>query len=236
MWGEEVMSNVVIELKKLKKNYTTLNEKLEVLRGIDYNFEKGKLYAIKGHSGSGKSTLIKILGLMDSATEGEYLLYGKRVDNLGDIEASTCRLKHIGFIFQDYNLNPYLKADENITVPMIVNKDILKSERNSIVQSLLKKVGLEDRASHFPKELSGGEQQRIAIARALANNPDIIIADEPTGNLDKENEQVIFKLLREMADDGKCVIVVSHSDEIIEYADVHLELENGKLTEVCNDK
>ncbi len=226
------MNEYVIELRDLKKDYQTLNEKLEILKGINYRFQKGKLYAIKGHSGSGKTTLVKILGLMDNATNGDYFLYGKKVDCLKDIESSTCRLEHIGFIFQDYNLNPYLRADENVTVPMIINNNIAKSDRASRVQELLKKVGLEDRAKHFPKELSGGEQQRIAIARALANNPDIIIADEPTGNLDKENEQIIFKLLQKMAEEGKCVIVVSHSDEILEYADYHLFLEDGHLSEV----
>ena len=171
---------------------------------------------------------------MDQATKGEYLLFENRVDNLNDTEASNYRLKHIGFIFQDYNLNPYLKADENIIVPMIVNKEIEKKSRNNIADSLLEKVGLIERKNHFPKELSGGEQQRIAIARALANNPSIIIADEPTGNLDKENEKIIFKLLRQMADEGKCVIVVSHSSEITEYADVNLLLEEGTLEEVSN--
>lgn len=226
------MNKNIIELKNLKKDYKTLNEKLEILKGINYCFEKGKLYAIKGHSGSGKTTLIKILGLMSKASEGEYFLFGKRTDNLSDTEASLYRLKYIGFIFQDYNLNPYLKANENICIPMTINKDIPRNDRNKIIKELLKKVGLEDRENHFPKELSGGEQQRIAIARALANNPDIIIADEPTGNLDKKNEQIIFKLLKELAKEDKCVIVVSHSDEIVEYADKYLILEDGILKEV----
>lgn len=222
----------VIELKKIKKEYTIQNGKLEVLEGINYSFETGKLYAIKGHSGSGKTTLIKILGLMDEATSGDYLLYGNSTKGLSDKETSYCRMKHIGFIFQEYNLNPYLKAYENIIVPMIINKEI--NSKNCIISSekLLKEVGLLERKEHFPKELSGGEQQRIAIARALANNPDLIIADEPSGNLDKNNEKIIFKLLKRMAEDGKCVIVVSHSDEISSYADVSLLLENGVLNEV----
>ncbi len=145
-------------------------------------------------------------------------------------------LKHIGFIFQEYNLNPYLKASENVMVPMLINKEINRNNRTQLAQTLLEKVGLIERKDHFPKELSGGEQQRIAIARSLANNPSIIIADEPTGNLDKENEKIIFKLLRQMADEGKCVIVVSHSDEIIEYSDICLLLEEGKMIEVPNDK
>ena len=229
------MTNV-IRLKNIKKDYKTLNEKLEILKGVDYTFEKGNLYAIKGHSGSGKTTLIKILGLLENPTSGEYLLFNKTTNNLSDYEASNCRLKHIGFIFQEYNLNPYLKAYENVIVPMLINKDINKKDRNELCNKLLKIVDLQDRANHFPRELSGGEQQRVAIARALANNPDIIIADEPTGNLDKENEKIIFELLKELAKKDKCVIVVSHSNEILAYADKIINLENGKLVEVQNDK
>ncbi len=222
----------IIKLNNLKKEYTTPNEKLEVLKGINYSFETGKLYAIKGHSGSGKTTLIKILGLMDELTSGEYLLYDKPTNNLSDNESSYYRMKHIGFIFQEYNLNPYLKAYENVIVPMVINKEIPTQERQEKAEKLLEKVGLLERKEHFPKELSGGEQQRIAIARSLANNPELIIADEPSGNLDKKNEEIIFKLLKEMAEDGKCVIVVSHSDEISSYADINLLLEDGLLSEV----
>ena len=230
------MNSNVIELKEIKKEFNTLNEKLEVLKGINYSFEKGKLYAIKGHSGSGKTTLINILGLMDQSTSGDYILEGKLTKELNDIEKSSYRLNHIGFIFQDYNLNPYLNAEENIIIPMLVNKSINKKDRNNIALELLNKVGIVDRKTHFPRELSGGEQQRVAIARALANNPEILIADEPTGNLDKDNEKIIFSLLKKMADEGKCVIVVSHSDEINEYASVSLLLEDGLLKEVNNDK
>jgi ABC-type lipoprotein export system ATPase subunit len=230
------MNTNAIELKDIKKEYNTLNEKLEVLKGINYSFEKGKLYAIKGHSGSGKTTLISILGLMDQSTSGDYILDGKLTKELNDIEKSSYRLNHIGFIFQDYNLNPYLNAEENIIIPMLVNKSISKKDRNNIALELLNKVGIVDRKTHFPRELSGGEQQRVAIARALANNPEILIADEPTGNLDKDNEKIIFSLLKKMADEGKCVIVVSHSDEINNYASVRLLLEDGLLKEVNNDK
>ncbi len=222
----------IIELINLKKEYKTPKENLEVLKGINYSFEQGKLYAIKGHSGSGKTTLVRILGLMDDLTSGEYLLYNKTTKSLSDKESSYYRMKHIGFIFQEYNLNPYLKAYENVIVPMLINKKIKPQNRLSKAENLLSDVGLFERKDHFPKELSGGEQQRVAIARALANNPDIIIADEPTGNLDKKNEKIIFKILKQMAESGKCVIVVSHSDEISSYADVNLLLEDGLLSEV----
>lgn len=221
-----------IELINLKKEYKTSKENLEVLKGINYSFEQGKLYAIKGHSGSGKTTLVRILGLMDDLTSGEYLLYNKTTKSLSDRDSSYYRMKHIGFIFQEYNLNPYLKAYENVIVPMLINKKIKPQNRLSKAENLLSDVGLFERKDHFPKELSGGEQQRVAIARALANNPDIIIADEPTGNLDKKNEKIIFKILKQMAESGKCVIVVSHSDEISSYADVNLLLEDGLLSEV----
>lgn len=222
----------IIKLINLKKEYKTSKENLEVLKGINYSFEQGKLYAIKGHSGSGKTTLVRILGLMDDLTSGEYLLYNKTTKSLSDKDSSYYRMKHIGFIFQEYNLNPYLKAYENVIVPMLINKKIKPQNRLSKAENLLSDVGLFERKDHFPKELSGGEQQRVAIARALANNPDIIIADEPTGNLDKKNEKIIFKILKQMAESGKCVIVVSHSDEISSYADVNLLLEDGLLSEV----
>lgn len=225
----------VIELKNIRKEYKTTRNNIEVLNGINYSFESGKLYAIKGHSGCGKTTLIKILGLMEEPSDGEYLLYNKSTKKLTDQEASYYRLNNIGYIFQEYNLNPYLKAYENIIVPMIINKKISRQERLIKSEELLEKVGLLNRKNHFPKELSGGEQQRIAIARALANNPNIIIADEPSGNLDKENEEIIFKILKKMSEEGKCIIVVSHSDEISAYADVNLILENGILNEVKND-
>lgn len=230
------MNKDIIKLTNLVKDYNTLNKKIEVLKKINYSFDKGKFYAIKGHSGSGKSTLVKILGLMDNPTSGKYLLFNNEVSKLSDKLSSYYRMKHIGFIFQEYNLNPYLNAIENVIVPMLFNAEISKKERKEKAKELLKKVGLENRLTHFPSDLSGGEQQRVAIARSLANSPDILIADEPTGNLDKANEKIIFKLLKEMSNEGKCVIVVSHSDEVDLYSDICLELDNGKLKEVNHGK
>ena len=212
------MNKDIIKLTNLVKDYNTLNKKIEVLKKINYSFDKGKFYAIKGHSGSGKSTLVKILGLMDNPTSGKYLLFNNEVSKLSDKLSSYYRMKHIGFIFQEYNA------------------EISKKERKEKAKELLKKVGLENRLTHFPSDLSGGEQQRVAIARSLANSPDILIADEPTGNLDKANEKIIFKLLKEMSNEGKCVIVVSHSDEVDLYSDICLELDNGKLKEVNHGK
>ena len=182
-----------------------------------------------GHSGNGKSTLIHILGLIDECDEGEYQIYGKNVKNLKDKDASYMRLKNIGFVFQEFNLVPTLKAYENVMVPMLINKEIQAKERKERAIELLSSVGLKERINHFPKELSGGEQQRVAIARSLANNPNIILADEPTGNLDEKSEREIFTLLKKLAEEGKCVIVVSHSSEIKNYADKVYILDKGKL-------
>ena len=183
-----------------------------------------------GHSGCGKSTLINIIGLIDKQTSGEYLIDTVEVSKLSEDEKAELRMKKIGFVFQDFFLNPRLTALENVMVPMLINKDIPKEEREVIATNLLKELGLEDRINHKPNELSGGEGQRVAIARALANNPDIILADEPTGNLDKKNETMVFDILKKLVKEKKkCVIVVTHNNIINDYADVIYKLDNGKL-------
>ena len=225
------MHNKVIEIKELRKSFSTRYKKLEILNGVNYEFQTGKFYAIMGHSGSGKSTLINILGLIMGYDSGEYYLFDKNTKNLSDKDLSYLRMKNIGFVFQDYNLDIYLKAYENVMLPMLINKDLPTSKRKERAFELLKLVKLEDRTKHYPRELSGGEQQRVGIARALSNDPEIILADEPTGNLDVENEKLIFQLLKSLADLGKCVIVVSHTTDIKQYADVILNLHNGVLTD-----
>ncbi len=182
-----------------------------------------------GHSGSGKSTLINMLGLIDHFDSGKYTLYDTDVNEFNDTRSSYLRMKNIGFIFQEFHLNPTLKAYENVIVPMLLNKNINAKERKNKADNLLKKLGLEDRIDHFPKELSGGEQQRVAIARALANDPHIILADEPTGNLDEKNEKEIFSHLKTLAQTGKCIIVVSHSEYVKQYADKVYKIVGGKL-------
>ena len=219
----------VIQLKNIQKTFHTKNKEINVLRNLNAEFYEGKVYAIMGHSGNGKSTLIHILGLIDECDEGEYQIYDKNVKNLKDKEASYMRMKNIGFVFQEFNLVPTLKAYENVMVPMLINKEIQPKERKERAIELLESVGLKERINHFPKELSGGEQQRVAIARSLANNPNIILADEPTGNLDEKSEKEIFTLLKKLAEEGKCVIVVSHSSEIKNYADKVYILDKGKL-------
>lgn len=219
----------VIEVKNINKTYKKKDETIKALNNINLSFEKGKFYAIMGHSGSGKSTLIRILGLIDEFDSGEYLLNNNSVKKLNNLESSEIRMKEIGFVFQDFYLDEYMTAKENIILPMLINKSIEKQDREKIAEQLLEKMGLLDRKNHLPKELSGGEKQRVCIARALANNPSIILADEPTGDLDEKNESIIFEYLKELSKEGKCVIVVSHSNEVKKYADEVINLKEGKL-------
>lgn len=205
------------------------NKALEILKGINIDFYSGNFYAITGHSGSGKSTLINILGLIDKHDDGNYKLYDKDVKKMNEHQLCILRMENIGFIFQGIYLDPNLSACENVMVPMLINKKVKLKDRKYRAIELLKSVGLGERINHFPKQLSGGEQQRVAIARALANNPSIILADEPTGNLDKENEQLIFKKLKQLSDEGKCIIVVSHSDYVKDFTDKLYIIKDGKL-------
>lgn len=220
-----------MRLEDVVKVFETKIEKIVVLNHIDYNFSSGKLYAITGHSGSGKTTLINILGLIEQPTSGKLFIDNQDVSKLNDFETSKIRSEKIGFIFQNYYLDENLKAYENVMVPLILNKNIKPIDRKDYAIQLLCKFGLKERISHFPKELSGGECQRVAIARAMANNPNIILADEPTGNLDEKNEILIFQELKKLSEEGKCVIVVSHSNIIKKYADVILSIKGGKINE-----
>lgn len=220
-----------MKLNNLSKIYVKDKKKIKVLDNINISFSKGKFYGIIGKSGAGKTTLINILGLLDNYDEGEYEIDNILSSNLTEDEKAELRMRKFGFVFQTYYLNDKLTACENVMVPMLINKDIAKDKRKERAIQLLKQFGLEDRINHYPKELSGGEQQRVALARALANDPEVLIADEPTGNLDKENEKLIFDYLKEMTRKDKCVIVVSHNDIINEYADKIYLLESGTLHE-----
>ena len=225
---------MVLEIKDLIKDYYHKEKKIEVLKSLSYNFEKGKFYGIMGHSGSGKTTLFNIIGTIDKEYNGNILVNSKNISSLNDEDMASLRNLEIGFVFQDFFLDEGLTALENVMVPMIINANISKEEREVIAKKLLKEVGMEDREKHFPKELSGGEKQRVAIARALSNNPNILLCDEPTGNLDEETENKIFALLNTLSKSGKCVIVVSHSNEVKSYADVMLYLKDGKLNEITD--
>lgn len=219
----------IITIKDITKTYKNKKRDVEVLKKIDLTFSLGKFYAIMGPSGSGKSTLFNILGLVDTPSSGTYKINGIDTTKLTDKSSSIIRMNNIGFVFQDFNLDPYLNALENVMMPLYLNKKIKKEDREKISKDILTKLNLENRLEHFPNELSGGEAQRVAIARALVNNPNIILADEPTGNLDEELETEIFKILKSLTKENKCVIVVSHSSKIKEYADVVYTLKDGKI-------
>ena len=222
-----------MRLIEVNKIYNINNEKLHILKDVSIDFEKNNFYAIMGRSGSGKSTLVNILGLLDDYTSGEYFLdEDTNVKNLNDTEKSYIRGMRIGFVFQSFYLNNNLTTIENVILPMYINKKIEKKERIAIAKKILDKLGLIDRINHLPSQLSGGEQQRVAIARALINNPDIVIADEPTGNLDSKNEKEIFDILKQISEEDKIVIVVTHNNIIKKYADVLYNIEDGIVKKV----
>ncbi len=206
----------VIEIKDIVKVY---GNSTKVLNGFSYEFENGRFYAIMGRSGAGKSTLLNIIGTIDEATSGKVIIKGKDITDVNEREKGNIRNKQIGFVFQGFYLNPYLSALENVIVPMRINPEISAKDRKELALGLLEKFGAKELAMSKPSEMSGGEQQRVCIARALANSPQIILADEPTGNLDEENEKIVFEHLKTLAEQGHTVIVVSHNERVKDYAD-----------------
>lgn len=224
---------IILKLKDIEKSYKKRNKTISVLKEVNYDFKSNKLYTISGRSGAGKTTLINILGLISKPTNGEVIIENTNTKILNDKSLSKIRSEKIGFVFQSFYLNPLLTAKENIMLALLINKRTNAKEQ---AKELLKIVGLEDRENHYPKELSGGEQQRVAIARALANNPEIILADEPTGSLDPENEEKIMELLKSISKDGKCVIIVTHSNSVKKYSDIKLNITNKHIEEEKNEK
>lgn len=208
----------------LKCYVSESGQQVKALNLVTYKFEVGKFYAIMGESGSGKSTLINILGLMDEATKGSVFLDGVDTRKCSDDELCKLRNEKIGFVFQNFYLNNKLTALENVLLPMYINGNVDLNK----AKDLLKTFNVLDRESHYPYELSGGEQQRVSLARALVNNPKYILADEPTGNLDSKNEDEVFNYLKDISKD-KCVIVVSHNEKIKNYADKVVYLGKGVL-------
>ncbi|MGN0448767.1 MAG: ABC transporter ATP-binding protein [Ruminococcus sp.] len=218
-----------IELKNVSKIY---NNKVTAMDNVSLKLSEGEFIAVMGQSGSGKSTLLQITGLLDSCTSGEVIINGENVSKLDKNKLADVRMKSLGFVFQAFHLNSHLKVYENIMVPMLINSEFKnKAEMKQRAEELVATVGLSHRIDHYPSELSGGEQQRVAIARALANNPDFILADEPTGNLDSKNELMIFEELKKLTESGKGVLVVSHNDAVIDFADRICIMKDGVLEE-----
>lgn len=220
---------VAIRLRDIKKIYKMGGQELAALNGINLDIKRGEFAALMGPSGSGKSTLMNILGCLDRPTVGSYELEGKEVAHLSDDELAVMRNKHIGFVFQNFNLLSRISSLENVALPLVY-AGVGVSERRKRAQQVLEAVGLGDRAEHMPNELSGGQRQRVAIARALVNNPEIIMADEPTGNLDTKSTKEIMEIFQEMHGRGKTIILVTHEPEIAVCANRQLLVRDGVIT------
>ena len=224
------MNQAVIDIQGITKTYVNGKLSVPVLHGIDLQVNKGEFVSIMGPSGSGKSTFMNILGCLDRPTTGSYRLNGDEVATLSDDELAFVRNKQIGFVFQSFNLLTKLTALENVALPMIY-AGMDKKSRNERAVALLSSVGLGDRMDHLPSELSGGQRQRVAIARALANNPAIIMADEPTGNLDSKSTIDVMNIFRGLYEEGRTIILVTHEPEIATYASRNVVLRDGLIVE-----
>lgn len=211
------------------------NEIIHALDGLSFDIYPNQYVAIMGPSGSGKSTLMNILGCLDTPTEGDYILNGSNVSEMTDSELAETRNREIGFVFQTFNLLPRASSLENVALPLVY-AGIRKAERLEKAQKALESVGLGDRVHHKPNELSGGQRQRVAVARALVNNPSIILADEPTGNLDTKTSYEIMSLFEELFQAGNTIIVVTHEEDIAQHAQVIVRLRDGDIEEVEENK
>ncbi len=218
----------IIEVKKLQKRYLMGDEVIDALKSIDLKVQKSEYLALMGPSGSGKSTLMNLIGCLDSPTSGEYILHGIDVSKMSDGELADVRNKEIGFVFQTFNLLPRMTALENVALPLVY-AGVSKADREERAKKVLLEVGLADRMTHKPNELSGGQRQRVAIARALINNPAIILADEPTGNLDSKTSEEIMNIFKEIHKRGNTIIVVTHEPDIAAFADRIVRLKDGYI-------
>ena len=222
------MMNSIIQLENIQKSYYMGKMELKVLKGISLDIFKNEYVALMGPSGSGKSTLMNLLGCLDSPTGGRYILNGKDVSKMPDDDLAEVRNKEIGFVFQQFNLLPRLTAAENVALPLIYNGTSKKQEQKFLLKCLTG-LGLSDRSHHKPNELSGGQNQRVAIARALVNNPSIILADEPTGNLDSKTSYEIMNIFSKIQADGNTVILVTHEEDIANFAHRIIRLKDGVI-------
>ena len=219
---------MIITVDNINKTYKNGSLELQVLKNISFKVDKGEFLAIMGSSGSGKSTMMNILGCLDNQYEGRYILDGIDISKSTENELSEIRNKKIGFIFQSFNLLPRLTALENVELPLLYSS-IPKEERHKRANELLEMVGLKDRIHHRPNELSGGQRQRVAIARALVNDPSIILADEPTGNLDSKSEGEIIEILQKLNKMGKTIVIVTHEPSIGEIAERKIIFKDGEI-------
>lgn len=224
------MSNEILRLENIEKYYSGSVDKLHIIRNLNLTVEEGEFISILGRSGSGKSTLLNVIGLLDKIDGGKIFIDGKEVEVLSDIEKDRLKNKMLGFVFQFHYLLPEFTALENVMLPALISDFSNKSEIEKKAMELLKSVGLEERVQHKPSQLSGGEKQRVAIARALINSPKILLADEPTGNLDEETSETIFNILKNINKNrNQTIIVVTHSKDLAQISDKKLYLKKGIL-------
>ncbi|MEA2463090.1 MAG: putative transport system ATP-binding protein [Acidobacteriota bacterium] len=219
----------VIQTSQLVKTYVSGTNEVHALRGIDLTIEKGELVAIMGTSGSGKSTLMNLLGCLDSPTSGSYDLDGVRVETLGKNELAAIRNQKLGFVFQGFNLPPRTTALENVELPLLYDRSGRKLDTRALAVAALERVGLGKRLDHQPSELSGGQQQRVAIARALVTSPALVLADEPTGNLDSRTTIEVMSLFQELNEEGVTIVLVTHEPEVAVYAKRVVEVRDGRI-------
>jgi putative ABC transport system ATP-binding protein len=225
--GEPIEATPVIEARDVVKRYQSGEETLEALKGVSLGIDPGEFIAVMGPSGSGKSTLLNLLGLLDEPSEGQILLDGTDVTTLTEREQTRARKRTIGFVFQNFYLIPSLTARENVEVPQLLDKDPSTPEKAA---DLLERVGLGDRLDHTPGQLSGGQKQRVAIARSLINNPRLLLADEPTGNLDRKTGRQVLELFREICAEGVAIVAVTHDAQVTNFTDRTVELVDGRLS------
>ena len=229
--GEPVVGDTLISLRGISKSYRRGGQVLPVLTGISFDIARGEFLSLMGPSGSGKSTLLNLIAGIDKPDAGELLVDGVDIVVLGESELADWRAAHVGFIFQFYNLMPVLTALENVELPLSLTR-LTRRERREHAETALELVGLSDRMTHYPSELSGGQQQRVAVARAFITDPALIVADEPTGDLDRHSAEDILELMRRLAGDmGKTIIMVTHDRKAAESADAIMHLEKGELSE-----
>ncbi|MFH0756784.1 MAG: ABC transporter ATP-binding protein [Bacteroidota bacterium] len=223
------MKNTIIEIKGLRKDYHVGELTVRALRGVDLKIENGEFVAIMGASGSGKSTMLNILGCLDKPSSGDYFLDGVDINSLNKDALAKLRNKKLGFVFQSYNLLARTTALENVELPLFYNGSIKSKERKEIAITALEAVGLEDRMHHMPNQLSGGQQQRVAIARSLVNDPVLILADEPTGNLDTRTSFEIMELFQNLNEQGRTIVYVTHETDIAKFATRNVIFRDGRI-------